>query len=180
MEGNKIHYKVDGIGKELMMVHGGYLDLSMWDKQVNEFENDWRIVRFSDLGHGKTQSKGQPIYGREIIEKLTGATSENPTTLVGLSWGAMICVDYALKYPDKVDKLVLVSPGLSSWPYFQDSIAAKNNALRKAAIKNGDIQRAASLFHQSWVVGPRREPSSIDKAFYEWSLTTIAQNMQNH
>lgn len=53
INGNKIHYKISGKGKELIMVHGGYLDLNMWNKQVGEFENGRKIIRFSDLGHGK-------------------------------------------------------------------------------------------------------------------------------
>lgn len=180
INGNKIHYKINGIGKELIMVHGGYLDLNMWNEQVGEFENGRKIIRFSDLGHGKTKSKNSPILGFEIIEKLTSATKENPTTLIGLSWGAMICVDYTLNHPENVDKLILVSPGLSGWKYFQDTIAAKNYELRQIAIRNNDIEEASSLFHQNWVIGPRREKSDINIEFYEWSLDNIKNNMKNH
>lgn len=118
ISGNKVHYKINGEGKELIMVHGGYLDLDMWQLQVDEFKDKRKIIRFSDLGHGLTISNNHPIFGYEIIEKLTSATKENPTTLIGLSWGAMICVDYVLNHPQKVDKLILVSPGLNRFHFF--------------------------------------------------------------
>lgn len=176
----QIHYKISGKGQEMIMVHGGYLDLNMWQPQIGEFRNDKRIVRFSDIGHGKSKSNNNQIYGHEIIVKLSQATEKNPAIIMGLSWGAMLCVDYALKHPNKVDKLILVSPGLSGWNYFKDTLAAKNNKLRRIAIENNNIEQAAILFHQNWVVGPRRDKSDLEPQFYEESLEMITTNMRDH
>lgn len=178
--GNKIHFKIEGEGKEIVMVHGGYLDLDMWQLQVDEFKDDWKIIRFSDLGHGKTISSGQPIFGYDIIGELSNATSDNPTVLMGLSWGAMICIDFALNHPQKVEKLILVSPGLSGWDYFQDSIAGKNYQLRQIATANNKISKSAELFHQNWVVGPRRSKEDINNEFFNSSLEVIKKNMKEH
>lgn len=176
----QIHYKVSGKGQEMIMVHGGYLDLDMWQPQVKVFQKNKKVIRFSDVGHGKSRSTNPQIYGYEIIEGLSQATEKDPAVLLGLSWGAMLCVDYALKYPSKVDKLILVSPGLSGWNYFKDSVAAKNNELRQIAIDNDDINQAARLFHQNWVVGPRRDSSALESGFYNKSLEMITTNMKAH
>ena len=180
IRGNKIHYKTEGKGQELLFVHGGYLNLDMWDSQVAEFKKEYRTIRFSDIGHGLTQSSDTLIHGYEIIEHLTQSDVENKVTLIGLSWGAMLCVDFALKHPERVEKLILISPGLKGWNYFTDTLAAKNNALRQIAVQNGDVNKAARLFHQNWVIGPRRKSKDLDPAFSTKSLEMITNTMTDH
>lgn len=177
---HKIQIKTTGKGAPIIFAHGGYLDLEMWDPQVAEFKNTHRIIRFSDLGHGKTVRAKSPLLGYEIINDITTQYPDEKFVLVGLSWGAILCVDFALNYPHKVEKLVLVSPGLNGWPYFKDSLALKNYRLRQDAIANVDILKAAELFHQNWVVGPRRHKNDLDESFYSKSLAMIIDNMRNH
>lgn len=177
---HKIQLKTTGKGKPLLFVHGGYLDLDMWQPQVEAFKDTHTLIRFSDLGHGKTIASREPVRGHEIILEITKNHPEEKYTLIGLSWGAMLSVDFALNYPEKVEKLVLVSPGLNGWEYFQDSLALKNYQWRQEAIKKGDTLRAAKLFHQNWVVGPRRKPNDLNLDFYERSLEMVFSNMKNH
>ena len=99
---------------------------------------------------------------------------------MGLSWGAMLCVDFALNYPEKVEKLILVSPGLNGWEYFQDSVANHHFELRQAAIQRSDTLAAARLFHKNWVAGPRRAATGLDESFLATSLHMIHHTMSRH
>jgi pimeloyl-ACP methyl ester carboxylesterase len=178
--GNKIHVKTIGKGQPIILAHGGYLDLEMWNPQIDELSKNNQVVRFSDLGHGKSINSGKPIYGYEIIHQLIKNHDNQKSILIGLSWGAMICVDYTLNHPQNVDKLVLVSPGLNGWEYFQDSMANENFLLRQEAIKHADTINAAKLFHKNWVVGPRRDAKKLEDKFLKNSLKMITQTMSNH
>ena len=177
---HKVHIKTTGKGVPIIFVHGGYLDLEMWNPQVEEFRKTNHIIRFSDLGHGKTVGSKSSIAGYEIINELTILYPNEKFVLVGLSWGSMLCVDFALNYPHKVEKLVLVSPGLNGWAYFKDSLALKNYKSRQNAITNSDTLKAAKLFHRNWVIGPKRQEYELDKSFYSESLDMIFRNMRNH
>lgn len=177
---HKIQVSITGKGKPIIFAHGGYLDLEMWNLQVKKFKSSNRIIRFSDLGHGKTIRSNNPMPGFEIINELTTQAPKEKYVLVGLSWGAMLCVDFALNYPNKVEKLILVSPGLNGWHYFQDSLALKNYKLRQEAITNLDTLKAAKIFHKNWVIGPKRKKSQLNKSFYSKSLNMIVRNMRNH
>ena len=177
---HKVHIKTTGKGVPIIFVHGGYLDLEMWNPQVEEFRKTNHIIRFSDLGHGKTVGSKSSIAGYEIINELTILYPNEKFVLVGLSWGSMLCVDFALNYPHKVEKLVLVSPGLNGWAYFKDSLALKNYKSRQNAIANSDTLKAAKLFHRNWVIGPKRQEYELDKSFYSESLDMIFRNMRNH
>ncbi len=177
---HKIHVKSVGKGKPIVFVHGGYLDLDMWDEQVNEFKDSYKLIRFSDLGHGETIQAKEPLFGYEIIKQIVSNHSDEKITLVGLSWGAMLCVDFTLNYQEEVDKLILVSPGLNGWNYFKDNLASQNHTLRQEAIKNMDTLKSSELFHQNWVVGPRRQIQQLNEPFSSKSLAMVLKNTRNH
>ena len=67
-------------------------------------------------------------------------------TLVGLSSGAEIALDFTLAHPARVEGLVLASPGVSGWTprrpmtWFEPIIAA---------VRGGEVERAAELFADS-------------------------------
>ena len=178
---NHIHFKHGGAGEAILFLHGGYLDLDSWDDQVPFFINhNFMTIRYSEIGHGRTVSTKKPGYGFEIIDQLLDSLSIHKIHLVGLSWGAVLAVDYALNFPDKVEKLALISPGLNGWEYFQDSIASENYLLRQKAIRQNDTMLATTLFHQNWVVGPRRTIDDIDADFSQKSFDMITRTMKNH
>lgn len=181
VQDSKIHYKVSGIGKPILLIHGGYLNMDMWAPQVNYLtDNGYRVIRYSDLGHGKTESGNDPIFGYEIVEALRKELNEPKLSVIGLSWGAMIAVDYVLNYPKRVDNLILTSPGLNGWEYFKDSLAAQNNAERKIAFGRADTAEVARLFYKTWVAGPRRQESEVDSEFLEYALGMIHSTFSHH
>lgn len=177
---NKIHTKIKGSGQPIILAHGGYLNLDMWNPQMEELSKTNKVIRFSDLGHGKSQKSGSQTYGHEIIQQIITENEEQKSVLIGLSWGAMICVDYALNHPENVDKLILVSPGLNGWEYFKDSIANNNYQQRKKATEHSDTILAAKLFHKNWVIGPRRKREALTTEFLTSSLKMIEQTMSTH
>lgn len=180
---HKIHTKISGEGETILLIHGGYLNLDMWEPQVN-FLNQagFQIIRYSDIGHGKTVDGVEPVLGYKIINQIidTYVEGHELVTLVGLSWGAMLAVDYTLNHPERVKKMILVSPGLNGWNYFQDSLAAKNNRLRQIATSENDTAHAVDLFHQNWVVGPRRKKEGLASKFLSESRAMIDHTMKNH
>ncbi|CAM3383450.1 alpha/beta fold hydrolase [Aequorivita lipolytica] len=113
---HKIYFETSGSGQSLILIHGGYLDHDIWNNQVTYLNNNgFKTIIFDDLGHGNTRNGREELYGYEIIEQLRTHLKLGKISLVGLSWGAMLSVDYTLKYPQNVDKLVLISPGMNGW-----------------------------------------------------------------
>jgi len=84
---HKIHVKTSDNGLPIIFVHGGYLDLEMWNAQVKELKGSYQTIRFSDLGHGRTIRSKTKMYGYEIINELTNIYPNDKSVLVGLSWG---------------------------------------------------------------------------------------------
>ncbi len=178
---HQIYHRVQGQGPLVILAHGGYLSHEMWTPQVEALSEEFLIASFDDIGHGRSISGSADLYGYEIIHEIKKMYSpEAPCIVAGLSWGGMLASDYALRYPDELSKLILLSPGLNGWEYFQDSLAAANNRLRQIATEKDDIVLSAQLFHQNWVIGPGRSEGDIDSTFSQRSLKMITQTMTDH
>lgn len=48
---------------------------------------------------------------RDLHDVLQGPLTEGPVRLVGFSWGAMLALTYAARYPDEIERLVLIGCG---------------------------------------------------------------------
>ncbi len=178
---HKIYYEISGVGSPILLIHGGYLDNTMWDDQV-EFlnKNGFMTIRFDDTGHGKSISGKEKVYSFEIIEAILNKCGIDKVGIIGLSWGTMMAVDYTLKYPEKVSKLILISPGLSGWEYFQDEKARKNFERRQIARKNNDKELFVEYFQKNWTDGPDYDSLRIDPEIRKRIGAIMRKNMENH
>ena len=152
---HQVFYETSGSGIPVVLIHGGYLDQTIWDSQVDFLNRrGFMTIRFDDIGHGKTISGESSVYGYEIIDGLLNELNLSKVNIVGLSWGTMMAVDFTLKFPEKVDKLSLISPGLNGWDYFQDEKAKSNFELRQRARANSDKEQFVEYFQKNWIDGP--------------------------
>jgi 3-oxoadipate enol-lactonase len=87
----------------------------MWDPQVAEFEEQYRVVRYDLRGHGRSAAPDTPYTGYGDLLALLDDLEIVKATIIGLSAGAELAVDFAIAYPQRVRRLVLASPGLGGY-----------------------------------------------------------------
>src|SRR6185295_15737250 len=110
---SKLYYETTGEGDAIVLLHGGFMDRRMWDDQVDEFSKHYRVITCDLRGHGATTDGDSSYFMYEAIRILLDTLHEKKAIVAGLSLGAMIATDFAIVYPQYVDKLVLVTPGLN-------------------------------------------------------------------
>jgi pimeloyl-ACP methyl ester carboxylesterase len=103
---------VAGAGPALVLLHGVGLDRRMWAAQVHGLARSHMVVTYDLMGHGKSP----PIFGEAALEdwvaqleRVRRALRIERFSLAGFSFGGMIAQDYALKYPERLERLVLMS-----------------------------------------------------------------------
>lgn len=103
--------------RTMVLAHGYGCDQNMWRFIVPAFENDYRIVLFDYVGHGKSASSAfnTERYGTlhgyaEDVLAICGALAIRDAIFVGHSVSGMIGILAAQKDPTRFSKLVLISP----------------------------------------------------------------------
>jgi pimeloyl-ACP methyl ester carboxylesterase len=159
----QLYYEIDGSGPTVVLLHGGMLDLRMWDSQVKPLTQHFRVLRYDARGHGRSD----PIEGEhshyDDLFRLMNTLEIEKAAIVGLSLGGRTAIDFALEHPDRVSALVPVAPGLSGWKFGRDPVLVKHWQGMQEAAQDGEFSDAdyVEWFQKSWTDGPKRKPDEV-------------------
>ena len=108
-----IHYKDEGKGPVLILLHGVCASLHTWDGWVDRLKGHYRILRLDIPGFGLTGPPTDPSINTKdgavnLFEKIVNEMKLEKFYLVGNSLGGYIAWNYTLKNPEKVEKLILI------------------------------------------------------------------------
>lgn len=110
-----LYYEVRGTGEPLVFVHAFSLDGRMWDPQIAAFQSEFQVIRYDLRGHGRSAAPESPYTGFGDLRALLDELEIEKATLIGLSAGSEIAINFAIVHPDRVARLVLAGPGLGGY-----------------------------------------------------------------
>ncbi len=127
--GIQLYYEIAGHGPYLVLIEG--LGVATWllDKQVPEFSAHFTTVLYDNRGAGKSDKPVGPYSVSLLADDLAALMDTLKIArahILGASLGGFVALDFALRYPDKVDRLVLVSTsagGAEHVPMSQETLA---------------------------------------------------------
>jgi len=115
LQGMHIQYRQqNGPGRSVVFIHGWASSSRMWARELEAFGGQYRCLALDLPGHGRSSKPSLQWYSLPnfvcVTHEFIHALHAQPACLVGHSLGGSIAVDYALRYPEDVDALVLVNP----------------------------------------------------------------------
>ena len=112
IEGTPVHYKDEGRGPVLLLLHGTSSSLHTWDGWTRSLKGEYRIVRMDLPAFGITGPNATGDYTVESYIKFLDAFTQKlgitKFHLAGNSLGGLIAWRYALARPAKINKLILI------------------------------------------------------------------------
>ena len=94
----------------LVFIHGVGLDHRMWNSQIDSLHN-YSSLTYDLLGHGKTQYEKDKITLDDFSNQLLSILNYlniNKINLIGFSLGSLISLDFAGKFQDILERLILI------------------------------------------------------------------------
>lgn len=107
-----LNYVVEGEGETLLFIHGLSDNLLYWEVLASFLKKDYQILRIDLRGHGESPLGGDEITVDVYSDDLKSLLDEldiAKVNLIGFSLGGSVALDFAIKYPDMVSSLVLMS-----------------------------------------------------------------------
>ena len=126
----------------IIFVHGVGLNHSIWEPQIDAFDNT--VITYDILGHGKTPIVKKDITFEDFSDQLTNLVDELKIKrfhLVGFSIGSLIARNFACKFNHRLESLTLLCSVFKRSKDQQQivndrfELAKKNNSLSKQALK---------------------------------------------
>ncbi|WP_058300942.1 alpha/beta fold hydrolase [Gorillibacterium timonense] len=141
LNGTRLYLRVQGEGEPLLLLHGGYSNLTVWNEAAAELKKFHTVIRFDQRGYGKSDPVNTPYSAYEDIRAVLDHLQVERTTIMASSFGGSAAIDFALAYPERVNKLVLIAPSLNgekypfrlTWEGIADFLRVKRHGMDKAA-----------------------------------------------
>ena len=114
--GQDLHYEVHGEGQPLVLVMGIGYDSTLWTlAQVPALSQKFQVVIFDNRDAGRSSQATDPYTIADMADDTAGlmdALGIKKAHLCGLSMGGMIAMEFALRHPDRLDRMILTgAPG---------------------------------------------------------------------
>ncbi|MBR4621843.1 MAG: alpha/beta fold hydrolase [Salinivirgaceae bacterium] len=104
------HYIEKGDGQPLILLHGNGENCDYFCQQIDAFSKRFRVIALDTRGHGQTPRGEKPFTIRQFAADLLefmNLKGINKSHILGFSDGANIAMAFAMKYPERVDRLIL-------------------------------------------------------------------------
>jgi pimeloyl-ACP methyl ester carboxylesterase len=115
IDGVRMHYRDEGEGPIVILLHANYSSLFMWEPWVAALRDRYRVIRLDLPAHGLTGPEPSGNYTLEriqqLFEKFVDEKGLERFTVVGTSIGGTVAMRYTADHPDRIERLVLISPG---------------------------------------------------------------------
>jgi len=116
--GQELYYEVHGEGPPLLLVMGIGYDATLWGlQQIPVLSKHFRVIVFDNRDAGRS-SRSECSYSigdmADDVAGLLDALNIGRAHLLGISMGAMIGQEFALRHPERLHRLILTGTGAAT------------------------------------------------------------------
>jgi pimeloyl-ACP methyl ester carboxylesterase len=112
------HFYIEkGQGKPLILLHGNGDSSDYFRGQIDEFAREFHVIALDTRGHGRTPRGEMPFTIRQFADDLRGfldVRGIDRANILGFSDGGNIAMIFAMRYPERVDRLILNGANLNT------------------------------------------------------------------
>ena len=112
------HFFIEkGQGEPLILLHGNGENCGYFQNQTDVFSEQYHVYALDTRGHGKTPRGTMPFTIRQFADDLLGFMDGHQigkAHILGFSDGGNIAMIFALRYPDRVNRLILNGANLNT------------------------------------------------------------------
>lgn len=166
IDGHRLYYRTQGSGPPVLGIPGFGGNVREWDEAFAHLRGQFTLTVADPLGSGLSDRPWEADYSHPAQARrlfaLLDALEVECVHLIGHSWGANIAVHMALAHPERVQRLVLLAPGLfrpASFPpaRFLLRVPPIRRAVRVGIHLTTDLERRIATNY----VDPSRAPRDL-------------------
>jgi pimeloyl-ACP methyl ester carboxylesterase len=112
VNGLKLYYEIHGQGKPVLLLNGSYMSTDSWGTFLTDLAKTRQVIAVDMQGHGRTADIDRPFSYTAMADdaaKLLQYLKIEKADVIGYSLGGTIALQLAIKNPELVDNLVVVS-----------------------------------------------------------------------
>lgn len=126
----KMYYEVYGEGKPIVLLHGSFMNIPLnWSHIIPLLAKDRKVIVAEMQGHGRTKDISREFSYEGMADDVSGLLNHlkiDSADIVGYSMGGGVAFQVAVRHPEQVRRLVVLSGSYAHdgwWPDVEESFA---------------------------------------------------------
>lgn len=175
VNGLKMYYEVYGKGKPIVLLHGSYMNIPLnWSHLIPLLAKDRKVIVAEMQGHGRTKDISREFSYEAMADDVSGLLKHlkvDSADILGYSMGGGVAFQVAVRHPEQVRRLVVLSGTYTHdgwWPDVEASFATFTPDM----FKGTPIQKQYDSLGNDPAHFPEfvKKVISIDLKPYDWSM----------
>ncbi|WP_316809379.1 alpha/beta fold hydrolase [Pedobacter agri] len=112
----EIYYETYGKGSPLILLHGNSESIISFRKQIGPLSEHYQVIAVDTRGHGNSINRDTMAYSYRLfaddLKSVIDSIHIKKASLLGWSDGGNTAIEFALKHPEKIDKMVLMGANI--------------------------------------------------------------------
>lgn len=150
----RCHFELLGEGEPLVLIAGLGATCRHWDEVLPDLASHFSVIILDNRGIGRSESRRHPQTAADLavdVVELMDHLQLERAHVLGLSLGGVIAQRLAIDFPERVDRLVLVSCADRFSPYLRQVIGLLGQTLkrmpRETFVRTMEILGNAPQYH---------------------------------
>lgn len=120
VNGLKMYYEIhgSGSGEPLVLLHGAFMTITNnWTEWIGDLEKTRKVIAVEMQGHGRTADIEREISSENLADDIAAMLDHlqiKQADLLGYSMGGGVAMQVAIRHPEKVRKVVIISAAFRS------------------------------------------------------------------
>lgn len=184
IRGLDMYYEIHGSGDPLILIHGGFGVIGMFAALLPVLSEFRQVIAVELQGHGHTADVDRPFIYEQMaddVAALMGHLGLDPADVVGYSMGGGVALQTAIRHPQRVRKLVVISAPFRQNGWMPDVLANMHtiNAEMAAGLMNSpmyEAYRSANPRPENWPALAQKSGDLL-RTNYDWTEQVAALPM---
>jgi pimeloyl-ACP methyl ester carboxylesterase len=113
VNGLKMYYEIHGSGEPVVLLHGAFMTITNnWAGWIGELSKTRKVIAVELQGHGRTADVPRDFTNENLADDVAALLEQLKiprADLIGYSMGGAVAMQCAIRHPDKVRKVVVIS-----------------------------------------------------------------------
>ncbi len=113
VNGIKMYYEIHGNGEPVVLIHGAFMTITNnWTDGIAELSKNGKVIAVELQGHGRTADGTRDLSEENFADDVAALLDQLAiprADLIGYSMGGTVAMQCAIRHPDKVRKVVVIS-----------------------------------------------------------------------
>jgi len=164
VNGIKLYYEVRGSGRPLVLLHGGLGAIEMFGPNLPALAKGRQVIAVDLQGHGRTADVDRPLSVATMADDIAALLEHlriGRADIMGYSLGGGVALQTAIRHPEVVNKLVVVSTLIRRNAFYPEILGMQGQV--NAAAVEGMKQTPMYQLYNRLAPRPQDFPRLLDK-----------------